>query len=212
MNRHHRLVLLLALAATATFSSAASAANIWLSLNLEFNSSGDSNSGGTWTAVAKADPQGLAGASLYLTNANFGSFLAPPELDIQLQSTFGTVRNVVVGDDLQPPLPLGIGVIGSSFPSSYVDPAGLVPIMGYPDLGSFTGGVALATGTFDPGVLPDWAMFGGNSTGANLFSGPNPPAVAADVLLTVRAVPEPATLCLLGMAVLGIVASARKSG
>lgn len=198
MSRHLSLALLLALAAVATLQSTASAANVWLSLNLQFNTPGNVNSGGTWTAVAKADPQGLAGVSMYLANANFGSFLAPPQLDVRAEGLFGSVRNVVVGDDLNPPLPLGIGVIGSSFPSTYVDPSGIAPFMGNPNYRSFTGGVALATGTFNPGVIPSFTSLGGDSTDANLFAGPNPPAVDADVLLTVRAapIPETAACCL----------------
>jgi hypothetical protein len=206
MKRLRNLCWLLALAATLAFQTDASAANVWLSLNLDFNTPGDFNSGGTWTTVAKADPQGIAGVSMYLANATtFTAFLAPPELDVRMQGTFGAVRNVAVGDDLTPPYPLGIGVIGSSFPSTYVDPPGLVPFGGNPNYGSFTGGVALATGTFAPGVIPDWTTQGPlmNVSDANVFTGPFPaPVVDADTLLTVRhVVPEPATLCLAGVAV-----------
>src|SRR5688572_30812557 len=108
MKRHRMLGWLVAVAALLAVAAPASAANVWLSLNLEFNTPGDVNSGGTWTAVAKADPQGIAGVSMYLANTNFGSFLAPPELDVRAQGTFGAVRNAFVGDDLVPPFPLGI--------------------------------------------------------------------------------------------------------
>ena len=209
MIRSRNLFLLVAVAAMLVSQASAQAANVWLSLNLQFNSPGNVNSGGTWTTVAKADPQGIAGVGMNLANTTFGSFLAPPQLDVQLQSGNTTLRNVVVGDGLTPPYPLGIGVIGSSFPSTYVDPAGLVPFGGNPNYGSFTGGVALATGTFAPGVVPNWTGI----SDANLFTGPSPAPVAdADTLLTVRwVVPEPATLGLAGVALIGLIAASRRS-
>jgi len=108
---------------------------------------------------------------------------------------------------------LGIGVIGSSFPSTYVDPVGIVPFGGNPNFGSFTGGVALATGTFAPGVVPNWTPSGVNVTDANVFTGAAPaPVVDADTLLTVRwVVPEPATLGLAGVALIGLIAASRRS-
>ena len=90
------------------------------------------------------------------------------------------------------------------WPSSYVDP-NLMPFGGYPDLGSFTGGIALATGSFDPGMVPDWE-FGlpgsTDETDANLYSISGFPVVSADnVFLTVRnVVPEPSAIVLFGLA------------
>ena len=208
-----RSLFLLALGAMLFSPACVQAANVWFSLNLQFNTPGDVNSGGTWTTVAKADPQGIAGASMYLANTTFGSFLAPPQLDVQLQAGTTVVRNVLVGDSLTPPYPLGIGVIGSSFPSTYVDPVGIVPFGGNPNYGSFTGGVALATGTFAPGVVPNWTASSGNVTDANVFTGASPaPVVDADALLTVRyVVPEPATLGLAGVALIGLIAARRRA-
>lgn len=206
-----RSMFLLAVAAMLFSPAGVQAANVWFSLNLQFSTPGNVNSGGTWTTVAKADPQGIAGVSMYLANTTFGSFLAPPQFPIQLQTGNTTQRNIAIGDDLVGPIPFGIGVIGSSFPSTYVDPVGLVPFGGNPNFGSFTGGVALATGTFAPGVVPGWSTQGFNATDANLFA-LNGTAVDADVLLTVRSViPEPATLGLAGVALIGLIAAARRS-
>ncbi|QDT70875.1 PEP-CTERM sorting domain-containing protein [Lacipirellula limnantheis] len=209
-----RNVFWLAAVAAMLFSQApARAANVWFSLNLQFNTPGNVNSGGTWTTVAKADPQGIAAANMYLANTTFGSFLAPPQLDVQMQVGTTTIRNIVTGDSLTPPYPLGIGVIGSSFPSTYVDPVGIVPFGGNPNYGSFSGGVALATGTFAPGVIPNWTSSRVSVTDANVFTGPAPaPVMDADTLLTVRwVVPEPATLGLASIAIVGLIAASRRS-
>jgi len=97
MIRSRDLFLLAALAAMLVSQASAQAANVWLSLNLQFNTPGNVSSGGTWTTVAKADPQGIAASNMYLANTTFGSFLAPPALDIQFQSGNTTVRNVLAG-------------------------------------------------------------------------------------------------------------------
>ena len=80
MIRLNNLCRLLVLAATLAIQSRAPAANIWLSLNLEFNTPGDFNSGGIWTVVGKADERGIAAVALELTNVNFDlstGFLTP---------------------------------------------------------------------------------------------------------------------------------------
>ena len=101
MNRTWMMVA--SLLCAALISHNALAGNAYLSLNLDFNDPADFSSGGTWTAVAKADDYGLVGASLYLSpDANFGTFLAPPEYAVQEYSYFGgLVLNVVVGDDFE---------------------------------------------------------------------------------------------------------------
>lgn len=212
--------LVWACALAAALTAPSSAANVSLSLNLDFNTPGDTTSGGTWLVVGKADERGLAGVSLMLDHINFNNsgFLAPLAFEVRQFANFGTVINIVQGDDMATKT-LDIGVIGGPFPSSYVDAPGLVPFGSAPNLGSFTGGVTLATGTFNPGVVPKWSTFS-SGTGANVFS-PNPgnPAVGAVVdvtaatQMTVRfaAVPEPTTLGLAGLALVGIAAASRRS-
>jgi hypothetical protein len=86
-----------------------------------------------------------------------------------------------------------------------------VPYGGNPNFGSFSGGVALATGTFVPGVVPNWASAVNDSTDANILDANSTP-VDANVLLTVRyVVPEPATLGLAGVALIGLIAASRRA-
>lgn len=205
------------LACTAITAHVAMAGNAYFSLNLEFNDPNDFSSGGIWTAVGKVDEFGLAGVSLVLTDLNFDEstgFLAPEEYAIQQAAFFGgIILNVVIGDDGAGPPLLGVGVIGSSWPSDYVDDPNLMSFGGYLDLGSFTGGVALATGTFDPGAVPDWTVLPGNPepTAANLYTSSGFPVVAAETQLTVRnAVPEPSAFVLLGMAIVSVASLRRR--
>lgn len=213
MIRERYLAWAMALA-TALAASSLSAASISLSLNLEFNTPGDTSSGGTWFIVGKADERGLAGISMYLTNINFNAsgFLAPAQFEVRQFGTFGTAINIVEGDDTFTKT-LDVGVIGGPFPSSYVDAPGLVPYQGNPNLGSFTGGVALATGTFNPGVVPNWTTSGSNSTDGNVYSSPNGAnAINAVTSVTVRSVvPEPATIGLAGVTLIGLIAASRRS-
>jgi hypothetical protein len=208
MIRLYNFVWIAALAA-ALVAPTASAANVSLSMNLTFNTPGNTLSGGTWKVVGKADERGLAGVAMKLDNINFNSsgFLAPAGFEVKVFQANGTVIEIVEGDDLSSKT-LDVGVIGGPFPSSYVDAPGLAPFMGNPNLGSFTGGVELATGTFNAGVVPTWV-----SAFANVFSsGAGQPAITASVQRTVRSViPEPATLGLAGMALVGLIASSRRS-
>lgn len=212
MIRLHNFVWLVALAA-ALAATTASAANLSLSMNLTFNTPGNTLSGGTWKVVGKADERGLAGVAMRLDNINFNAsgFLAPAGFEVREFQTIpagGTVIEIVEGDDIFTSKTLDVGVIGGPVPSSYVDAPGLAPIMGNPNLGSFTGGVELATGTFNAGVVPTWV-----SALANVFStAGGQPAIAANVQQTVRAVvPEPATLGLAGVALISLIAALRRS-
>lgn len=180
--------------------STTDAAEVDLSLNLTFNDPTDINSGGTWTVVAKADESGIAGLSLDFVadSLNFEpatGFLTPAGFEVENSAVFGLRLNIVQGDDLSDPT-LDVGVVGGSFPSSYVDAPNLDPILGNPDLGSFSGGVELATGSFDAGDIPEW--FG--TSGANVFDSSSR-AISATVSTTVRAslIPEPISLVLLAL-------------
>lgn len=211
MTRLYSFVWLVALAAALT-ATTASAANLSLSMNLAFNTPGNVLSGGTWKVVGKADERGLAGVAMKLDNINFNAsgFLAPAGFEIKMFQTIpanGTVIEILAADDLSSKT-LDVGVIGGPVPSSYVDAPGLAPYLANPNLGSFTGGVELATGTFNAGVVPTWV-----SALANVFStAGGQSAIAANVQQTVRAVvPEPATLGLACMGLIGLIAAARRS-
>jgi hypothetical protein len=192
-----------AILCTLTLASGAAAGDISLSLNLEFNTLGDLNSGGTWTVVAKAEERGIAGVVMRFLDSslnfdpNTGFFLSDV-FEVQASALFGLQLEITEGEDPDAGKTLDVGVIGGTFPSAYVDPPNLVIFGANPDLGSFTGGVELVTGSFDAGDLPQWIS---GSGAANLYVDLGAVITAAEnVFLTVRySVPEPATIALCGL-------------
>jgi hypothetical protein len=167
-----------------------SAATISLSLNLVFNDPSDFSSGGDWTVVAKADEQGIAGIVLALDDStlNFApatGFLTPVGFEVENSATFGLRLEIVQGDDLTDPT-FDIGVIGGTYPSTYVDDPYLTLYGANPDLGSFSGGVELATGSFDPNVVPDWYDDGSDFSAGNLFDSTGSVISAITVDTTIR--------------------------
>lgn len=207
-------ILLAALLCGTLFIGQAAADNAWFSLNLEFNDPTDFGSGGTWTVVAKADERGLAGAVLYLSSLNFNAatgFLTPVGYENEFSSSNGMRFEIVQGDD--PTFPTyDVGVIGGPYPSTYVDDPNLIPFGVNPDLGTFSGGVELVTGSFDPGDVPAWYSFGGDSTDANIYLDTVSAPVQPNLFLTVRyvGIPEPTSLLLLGGGIFALASIRRR--
>ena len=204
--------LLFSLISLLPLSDPALGAKVWLSLNLEFNIPNDFDSGGQWTAVAKTDERGLAAVVLAFdaTSLNFDpatGFLVPPEFSNRFSGIrLGQLEIVTAFDLASNPAPtFDVGVIGGSFSSMYVDHPGLSTFGSNTDLGSFSGGAELATGSFNPGYLPIWSTSEIITTGASVFmEGVSLPQIAT-VFTTVRyVVPEPATMLLAGFSLIGL--------
>ena len=103
MNRS--ILCVCALLGAVCLSSNAHAGVIFLSLNLEFNTLGDLNSGGIWTAVAKAEERGIAGLKMSFVEStlNFNpstGFLTPSGFEVEASAIFGSRLEILQADDL----------------------------------------------------------------------------------------------------------------
>jgi hypothetical protein len=106
-----------------------------------------------------------------------------------------------------------VGVIGGTFPSTYVDDPRFMLFGANPDLGSFTGGVKLATGTLDPAAVPAWFDDGNDKSKGNPFTdAAGTVAAPFDTATTVRCVgiPGTTTLALPGIALACVATCSRK--
>lgn len=156
-----------------------------VNLDLEFNNPNDMASGGNWTVSALAGDFGLAGITFDILPANFaGNFLISNTIfEVQLSAPVGggIGFEIVAGDDLATPtLNVGVGTA-----------------------------VDLVTGTFDAGDVPALADIGANlfnaSGAASAVSGSN-----LTSSFTSNFVPEPTTLTLFALGIIGIASSARR--
>ena len=143
-----------ALVCVLTLASGATAGNVSLSLNLEYNTFADISSGGTWTVVAKAQERGIDRLVVRFLDSSLNwdpnsGFLLSSVFEVEESNVSGLELEIVQGDDLES-VTLDVGVIGGTFPSTYVDDPDLAILGSNPDLGSFTGGAELVTGSFDP--------------------------------------------------------------
>lgn len=214
---YRSIVFVAALTCGLLAAGQAAADNVWLSLNLEFNDPADFGSGGTWTVVAKADDRGIAGVALSFQAAtlNFNAatgFLTPAGFEVEESAIFSGLRlETVQGDDVSSKT-FDVGVIGGTFPSTYIDDPNLLIFGANPDLGSFSGGVELVTGSFNAGDIPAWFTTGPNQSAANIYLNTVQPPVLADVFLTVRyvGIPEPTSLLLLSGGIMALASLRRR--
>ncbi len=140
--RRSSLLFAMLIAACALLQ-AAQADNAWFSLNLEFNNPANFNSGGTWTAVAKADRRGFAAIVMEFdaSSLNFNpatGFLTPAGFEVEESGVMGLRLETVQGDSFSD-ITFDVGVIGGTYPSTYVDNPGLVPFGANPDFRYFHG-------------------------------------------------------------------------
>jgi hypothetical protein len=156
---------------------------------------------------------GFAKVDLSLLNTATAAIVAPPDLEVRNVFDFGGGHNVTMEDNYEAPLPYGIGVIGGPFPSSYVDPPNLQVHSAWSNLGSFTGGVVLAEGTFAPGQNPTWPGFANSGIALMFINTTSADRLPDQGILQIRSteIPEPAAASLAGLAVVGMFAARRSS-
>jgi len=195
----------------------ASAQVVAVTLDLDFNNPADVNSGGNWTVVASTfggATQGISNLNLVISDANFGSFLVPSNIfQIAQSSATANILQLQTGSDLVSPV-FGVGVVGGPLASTFVDPVGIAPLGGSPNLGSFTGATPIASGTFAAGTIPDILPSATTPTGtitSNALVFDDPPSsqqISTIFQSTTRAVPaavpEPNCLALLVMGLVGL--------
>ena len=213
-----RHILLVGAFILATTVNDANAQFVAVTLDLDFNNPADVNSGGNWTVVASTFGGGTLGISdltLVISDANFnGGFLVPSNIfQVAQSSATGNLLQLQTGSNLLPPV-FGVGVIGGPLASTFVDPVGIAPLGGNPNLGSFTGATPIASGTFAAGNIPDIVSFVTTPTGpvasnALVFDDPNSTQQITTIFQsTVRAVPvtvpEPNCFALLTMGLVGL--------
>jgi len=168
------------------FAHEANATTLNVNLDLVFSDPGDVNSGGNWTVSALAGDFGLAGIVFDILPANFaGNFLISNTIfEVQEFDTLGGGGmgfEIVTGDNLATPT-LNVGV-GSA--------------------------VDLVTGTFNAGDVPALANIGANLFDTNGVlvgvSGQNLTSSATNNII-----PEPTTLILFGIGLIGVVSTSRR--
>lgn len=169
--------------------------------------------GGTWRIVGKTTSLGFAGADFSVADTASATIVAPPVLEGRTVAGDVVNRDIDIIDNLVAPIPYGIGVIGGSFPSSYVDPPNLIVSPNWEtNAGSFTGGVVLVEGTYNAGQSPTWTTLTASAFG-RVFVDPSNADWLPDASIKVvrtAVIPEPAAIALAGIGLLGMFAASRR--
>lgn len=212
-NKSATLVFLFALAMLSLAPAPAEAQNTTAWFTIDRFPNADPSTGGTWRIVGKTNSLGFAGAAFSVTNTASATIVAPPELEVR--SVTGDVfnRDIDITDNFAAPITYGIGLIGSSFPSSYVDPPNLQVHPNWnPNAGSFTGGVVLVEGTYNGPNLPIWTTDSASAFGKVFVNPSNADWLSSKGIKVARTavVPEPAAAVLACVGLLGTLTAVRR--